>query len=329
MFYYGRAEGRRGNIGIATASHPLGPWKKYENNPVLSDFGYVSAVMQVNDTYYLYGEHPLDLIGRDYGTLSLATASDPYGPWKLHEENPVLKPAGWGSWDDGGYSEAKFVYHDGFFHTFYGGAKLQPERRRSLESIGYAFSRDGVHFIKHVDNPVAKREASPDASAFAEVQCLIEPPFVYLYHTLRYLSVTDEEVFIEDLGVQVLAMDTPFKLALPVIHLDILEAGSVSDPDACPPVSLDRLNYCVLTLEGRYDKKAECGMRLHIRGSYDGLAYDTLDMAAMDQPPGTGGLVRSSRKIDAGTRFLKVMVENLDTKTAVRDLKVTATLSSG
>ncbi len=37
---------RKWGIGLAIASHPLGPWQKYDGNPILEDFGYVGSVVK-------------------------------------------------------------------------------------------------------------------------------------------------------------------------------------------------------------------------------------------------------------------------------------------
>jgi predicted GH43/DUF377 family glycosyl hydrolase len=329
MWYSGIGTGHEHphwSIGIATASHPLGPWERYEGNPILEDFGYMGGVVQVDGKYYMYNAYPINSFSPDYSPFALATATDPYGPWERYEGNPILTPSGWGAWDDGGYSEAKVVYRDGVFHTFYGGCKQHPMRIRSLESIGYAFSRDGYHFTKHVDNPVALREKNPDASAFAEVQCLFEPPFIYLYHTHRYLS--SEAPDVEDLGVQVLAMGTPFKLSMPVLHMDTLAAGATTELAACPPISLENICDLALGVRCAYDAEATAGVRVHVRASYDGFAYDTEDWATFDNGFAAGQEAGRTVEISAKPQFIKVMVENLDPDHSVTGLTVTATLGS-
>ena len=329
MWYSGRdasKEHPKWSVGIATASHPLGPWKKHAGNPVMEDFGYVGGVVLVDGTYYMYNAHPISSISPDYSPFSLATATDPYGPWELYESNPVLAPSGWGAWDDGGYSEAKVVYRDGVFHTFYGGSKQHAVRIRSLESIGYAFSRDGYHFARHVDNPVASREKNPDASAFAEVQCLFEPPFVYLYHTLRYLSSEDPGV--EDLGVQVLATSTPFKLSMPLLHLDVFPAGGTTELSACPPASLGTISGLALSVRCAYDGQAQAGVRVHVRASCNGFDYDSADWATFDNDFAAGQVVGKTVGVSARPQFIKVVVENLDPDHSVTRLVVSATLSS-
>jgi hypothetical protein len=326
MWYSGSRGARRWDIGLATASHPLGPWRKFEGNPILKDFGYVGGVVLAHGKYYMYNEHPIGSTAQDYGPFSLATANDPYGPWEIWEGNPVLAPTGWGAWDDGGYSEAKVVYREGVFHTFYGAAKEHAQRMRTLESIGYAFSRDGYHFCKHVDNPVALREKVPGASAFSEVKCLFEPPFVYLYHTLRYLG--SEPPKIEDLGVQVLAMSTPFKLNMPVLRLPELGAGVCSDLAACPAINLDGIATLALTVQCGYAEGATAGVRVHVRASADGFSYDTVDWQTFDNVLIPGQVAQRTVEGNVSARFVKLMVENLDLKGSVCDLNVTAVLGS-
>ena len=323
----GQAEEHRAwSIGLATASHPLGPWEKHPENPIIEDFGYVGGVVLVDGTYRLYTEHPISSISPDYGPFALATATDPTGPYQQHADNPVLTPSGWGAWDDGGYSEAKVVHRDGVFHLFYGGAKQHPVRIRSLESIGYAFSRDGVHFTGHVGNPVARREANPDASAFAEVKCLIEPPFVYLYHTLRYLS--SEDPGIEDLGVQVLAMDTPFRLNMPLLQVDRLPAGARTELSACPPLPLERITDVAVTLGGSCHAGASAGLRLHLLSSHDGLRYDTEAYHTIDISCRPGERCSRTAPVATGPMFVKAVVENLCCEHDATEIRVSATLGS-
>ena len=306
------------NICLAYASNPLGPWKKYEGNPVLEDFGYIGGVVKVNGKYYMYNTYPLRKTGPDYGPVSLATAEKPQGPWKKYEENPVLPAGDWGAWDDGGFSEAKVTYREGVFHIFYGGAHLT-----ALESVGYAYSFDGFSFTKYSNNPVAIRERNPDAAAFAEVKSVFEPPFIYLYHTLRYISKGGE-----DLGVQILATETPFRLAMPVLSIDSLCAGTSSELTACPPISLERISDLALTVECSYHADAKAGMKPHVLASCDGINYDTEDLCTFDIPEKPGQTVSKTVELDANVMFIKVIVENLDLSHDITNVKVTATLGN-
>ena len=314
-----KGQGSRWDVGLATASNPLGPWKKYEGNPIIEDFGYVGGVVKVGGKYYMYSEYPIGESSPDQGPICLAIAEKPEGPWKKYEGNPVIPAGDWGAWDDGGYSEVGVVYRDGVFHIFYGGTKWE-----KLESIGYAYSFDGYNFTKYPHNPVALREKNPDASAFAEVHALYEPPFVYLYHTLRYIS--SGEAFIEDIGVQILATQTPFRLRMPVLNIDQLGPGMSSSLQACPPISLEHIESLALTAECTYDAQAKAGMRIHVRASYDGLNYDTVDLYTFDNHFEPGKRVSKTVELPCKVMFIKVLVENLSEARPIKNVKVTATL---
>lgn len=86
---------------MATASDPLGPWTKFEGNPLLVDFGYVGGVVQTQGKYRLYTAHPIGSTGPDYSPMSLAQADLPTGPWIRWPQNPVLAAGPQGAWDDG------------------------------------------------------------------------------------------------------------------------------------------------------------------------------------------------------------------------------------
>ena len=324
MWYSGMGSKKRDkwSIGLATASSPLGPWKKYKDNPVLEDFGYVGGVVKVKGKYYMYTEHPIGSTGPDYGPIALAKAERPEGPWIKHKGNPVLSSGDWGSWDDGGFSEGEVTYREGIFHIFYGGAKLHPTRIQTRESIGYAYSFDGYKFTKYRNNPVALRERNPDASAFAEVHSFFEPPFIFLYHTLRYISRPE----IEDIGVQVLATSTPFRLAMPILNLNSLKAGTTTSLENCPPISLEHISELAITVECTYHVKAKKGLRIHLRASYDGIHYDTENLYTFDNDFKPGQTIGKTVELSPKVMFIKIFLENLDKAKDITNVKVTATL---
>jgi len=330
MFYSGRAEAsddHNWSVGLATAKHPLGPWEKITTDrSLIEGFGYVGGVVKAQGRYWMYNEYPISSTGEDYGTMSLATASSPEGPWKIYEEGPIIGPGEWGAWDDGGYSEAKVFYRDGVFHLFYGGVKLDQPRFSSRESIGYAYSFDGIHFTKYTQNPVALRDRNPDAAAFAEVHAYYEPPFVYCFHTLRYCSRLHPKPYEEELGVQVLATERPFCLPMSALTEESLKAKASTALEACPPLSLEHASQAALTVSCLYDSKASAGLKLHVKSSYDGFRYDSGDFATFDDPAVPGELCQSTFSVNCSPRFIKVVVENPDPACKVQNLNVTLVL---
>ena len=322
MWYSGGGTKSKGySIGLATASSPLGPWEKYEGNPIIEDFGYVCNVIKVNGRFHMYSEHPVGVT--DHGPYCLATADNPEGPWTRYEGNPVLTPGDWGAWDSTGYSEAKVVYHEGVFHTFYSACEKQ-----KIESIGYAYSFDGHNFIKYGANPVVPLQKTPNASAYAEVQTLIEPPFVYLYHTLRYYEDHERRRGAEDLGIQVLSITPYFKLAMPILSINSLRPSKVSRLESCCPVSLESASSLALTSECTYDADATAGLRVHVTPSHDGIDYDNVDLYNFDTDFEAGKAVKKTVELSPKAKFVKVIVENLDSSHDVTSVNVTATLGN-
>jgi len=317
------------SIGLASAAHPLGPWKKHEGNPILNDFGYVGGVVKVKGNYFLYTAYPIGSTGPDYSPMALAVADSPTGPWTRWPGNPVLKEGPKGDWDHGGFSEAEVFYAGGAFHLFYGGATIDPVRIRTRESIGYAFSADGYHFAKHPGNPVARREASPNAAAFAEVHAIHEPPFIYLYHTLRYLAPrtpADEKKFptVENLGIQVLATSRPFEFDMPILQRDSLGPKTTTPVLDSPPVSLSGIQLATVTAQCVYHPKAAKGIRIHVLPSSDGLRWGAPGLLSADSKPGQSA--RTTWPLGLNARYVKILVENPDPSESVANVDVTVRL---
>jgi hypothetical protein len=320
-------------VGLATASSPAGPWTKHPGNPLIKHFGYVGGVVKVDGKYRLFTAHPIDSTAPDYSPISLATADQPEGPWKIHDGNPVMKQGEISDWDSGGYSEAEVVYREGMYHMFYGGAKTYEPRILTRESIGYAYSRDGVHWTKYGGNPVATREAEPNAAAYAEVHAIIEPPFVYLYHTLRYKQPWRERFRgrfpgVEDAGVQVLVMQRPFRLDMPLVERKTLAAGTTSSirRDESPIVALSHVTRASVTIACRYDDHATQGIRLHVRSSPNGTDFDTEDLLTFDPEFAPGRAIRQTFSWTPNVKFIKVLIENSDENYDVSAVKLIATL---
>jgi hypothetical protein len=189
-----------------------------------------------------------------------------------------------------------------------------------------------LHFTRDAANPVAPREAQPNAAAFAEVHALVEPPFIYAFHTQRYIDpaavphARGRTSVLEDLGVQVLAMRRPFTLHMPVMTMETLPAGAATEPGDCPPICLGSITRVTLGIECRFVSAARKGLTLHVRGSHDGLVYDAADILTYDLDCRPGGLSRTGVELKAKPPFIKVTVENRDEREPACRIKVTATL---
>ncbi|MFC1738868.1 hypothetical protein ACFL1G_07470 [Planctomycetota bacterium] len=321
MWYWGNEA-----VGLATAEHPVGPWKKHEGNPVIDDFGYIGGVVKAEGKYYLYGANPVSAPGYqgDYGPLAVAISDKPEGPFVKYSGNPLMEKGNPGDWDDGGISEAEVLYHNGMFHMFYGGTRIHGPR---LESIGYAYSFDGFKWTRYGKNPVANRQSNPNVAAFAEVHAIIEMPYIYLYHTMRPETDPDRNPMdVEHLGVQVLATQRPFSIDMPALYIENLDAGAATNLDDAPPICLSNIDYLSLTAECEYSNNAAKPIRVHVRASYDGLQYDTSDLYTLDNVLQPGQPARKTFQLNSKMRFIKVMVENLDKSNSVSDVKIIATL---
>ncbi|MDC0936391.1 hypothetical protein OAS39_08895 [Pirellulales bacterium] len=319
------------HIGLATANNPLGPWKKHPGNPVIKDFGYNSAVVKVNGKYYMYSAWPIDSYAPDYSPMALATADRPEGPWTKYEGNPIFKPGEVGAWDDGGFSDAAVVYSEGIFHMFVSGAKEYVPRILTRESLGYAYSFDGIHFQRYARNPIATREADPNAASISEPRVWMEMPFIYVYHTLRYKEPLTERhklqfPGVEDLGIQVLVTQRPFKLDMPVLQLDRLAPRATTELVGGRSVALSAAKTAAVTVAATFQKNASAGLRIHVRSSPDGLNYDTVDYATLTLQVAPGETVRRTFELEPHVKFVKFIVANNDANAHVRDVRITATL---
>ena len=88
----------KGAIGVSTGPTPLGPWKKYEGNPILRasprgkwdslDF-YAPRLVKSEDSYYLFydGSNTRDVEARQIG---FAVGPSPLGPFTKYTGNPIF-----------------------------------------------------------------------------------------------------------------------------------------------------------------------------------------------------------------------------------------------
>ena len=167
MVYLSAGDGPIGwgwSVSLAYADHPTGPWIKYSENPIIEHqrMCYPAGLVQLDGAWYMYGTEP-DTVQLDFGRMHVATATALEGPWEV-QEDPVLAEGEKGEWDEGGFSEFEVIHYNGLFHAFYGGSEFanvsdlamlghgpyseeaETARLTVRESIGYAYSHDGIEF---------------------------------------------------------------------------------------------------------------------------------------------------------------------------------------
>ena len=89
-----------------------------------------------------------------------------------------------------------------------------------------------------------------------------------------------------------------------------------------------------LTVEVTYHALATAGIKVHIYSSYDGLVYDTEELKDArgspvfgDAPFTPNEVVRMTKDIVFGSRYIRVTVENENVNQPVTGVEVTAVVS--
>jgi predicted GH43/DUF377 family glycosyl hydrolase len=204
LMYFGACElpvwGPGQAIGIATSNMITGPWKKNES-PVLRtgrkgewDASYIfpnSVIINSEGIlmmYYTAGGEQSDLPGCYIG---MATSEDGIH-WKKYndpattghpyaESDPVLYPGMGKEWDNGCvWSCSVYKVEDGF-EMYYGGSKIINEKEVML--LGFASSKDGIHWEKYAGNPVYNTPGDVNNVNFCEGPSIcFTDSLCYLYY---------------------------------------------------------------------------------------------------------------------------------------------------
>ena len=124
--------------------------------------------------------------------------------------------------------------------------------------------------------------------------------------------------------------------SLPVIVLNVetLSPGATSSLGDSRVLTLENVEVLTLTVEVTYHALATAGTKVHIYSSYDGLVYDTEELKDARGSPVFGDVpftpkevVRMTKDVVFGSRYIRVAVENGDQNQPVTGVKVMAVVS--
>jgi predicted GH43/DUF377 family glycosyl hydrolase len=158
--WYHSWDGFHRRIGYATSKDGL-RWNKYPGNPVL-DVGQPGTwdasqlagptVIKMGGVYYMWY---MGLSEKDDGwRIGLATSADGIHLSK-YPGNPVFKPGPRGTWEEWGVGTGGIIWDGTYFHLWYSGFN-----RNISPGVGYASSRDGIHWRRSQKNPILAKSAA-------------------------------------------------------------------------------------------------------------------------------------------------------------------------
>lgn len=173
-------------------------WDPAPGNPVLRegppgawDSGHIETphVLKEEVAFRLYYCATPDSAPDDEERLRFGMVTSPDGAdWTRHPDNPILERGAWDEWD-GRWIESPCVLKvDGAYYMWYNGVD-----KTWRIHIGLATSADGVHWVKHPDNPVLS--PAPDIewqsyAVYAPQVRWLDGRFIMLYTGLKLGETT-------------------------------------------------------------------------------------------------------------------------------------------
>jgi len=147
----------RGKFGFASSLDGI-HWEKLHDDPLdfnNKNFDWVTQywtfdVIRKDSMYLMWFAAETKDPSCPYG-IGFAWSTDGI-TWNAHPE-PVLKPGKEDSWDGHGVTNPNVIFDGKIYHMWYAGF---PNSIPKVISMGYATSTDGIHWIKHQNNPVLK-----------------------------------------------------------------------------------------------------------------------------------------------------------------------------
>jgi len=195
MWYAGSGDPVNGLYQIGYAYSPDGiHWTKYPNNPVLSrgpDSSWENAgpegptVIKDGDTLKMWYAG-LDTIPDGQPTdyhLNIGYAWSLDGiNWIKYHDNPVLLVGDWNSWEFAYIQDPFVIKIDNKYHMWYAGTH---DYEVGGFQVGYAYSLDGINWVKSNSNPVLQKGAtgSWDANTASFPSVILCDSLLYMWYT--------------------------------------------------------------------------------------------------------------------------------------------------
>jgi hypothetical protein len=195
-------------IGRARAKSLTGPWIPDED-PVLttgkkgewdSDFLYLGPVLMLeNHTYRMYYAGGDDLVSSRNFYIGMSTSMDGIR-WEKYNDpattqhpfadsDPVLMTGGPGAWDDGVVLTGTVLQNQDGYAMYYHGADcpLPGDEKWTTGSIGFATSRDCIHWKKYRNNPVYSLKDDPFSMNMKGDETIIQSPKLLFTDSLCFM----------------------------------------------------------------------------------------------------------------------------------------------
>jgi predicted GH43/DUF377 family glycosyl hydrolase len=186
--YYSGFDGQVWHTGVALSNDGVN-WEKYDKNPVLSpspkdwDVSYISA----NGAAILWGGKVLYFYqGVDvYGVTNIGLATSEDGLTFQKATKPVLTTGPIHTWDSAAVGDPYVIAKGDTLYLYYLG-----QNEKSVQRLGLARSKDGMHWEKLLTNPFLDVGAAGtfDENGLGEPSVAHVPPFFYLVYTGRDAS---------------------------------------------------------------------------------------------------------------------------------------------
>jgi hypothetical protein len=196
------------SFGRATATSLTGPWIR-SDVPVLtsgsrgewdSDFIFLGPILVLADSsYIMYYSGGKDLASQHDFFVGMATSGDGI-TWKKYndpattqhpfaESDPILLTGDPGEWDADCVLADFALKNAAGFEMYYSGARSNGSSAEASQtgSIGYATSKDGIHWKKYPENPVYGLKEDPYSSSRGKNQTFLQNSKLLLLDTVCFM----------------------------------------------------------------------------------------------------------------------------------------------